>query len=138
MNFKLSLNIPEGASEAEAMQYIFDAVTTHAGGLHPEDPFFKINKYSVSVGLLNGSEGRKGTVVKHRCYKIPSNRLDLFLTALYMNFSVGDFVSEAKYIFQTENGYDVVVGFNQHRDDFEEAIEQFIRGMNESTNKKST
>lgn len=38
--FKVSLEIPKGADEDDVVEYITDALESHAGAYHPSNPFF--------------------------------------------------------------------------------------------------
>ena len=68
-------------------------------------------------------------MIKHRCYKVPTKGLDLFLTALWVNFSEANFKSEVKWLFKDGDFYDVVVGFNKDYFIMEERIAKFVREM---------
>lgn len=78
------------------------------------------------------------TTIKQRCFKIPKNRLDLFLTAIYMNFTQSGYAPQAQYIFQNEDYYDVVVGFNKIWDEMENEMEAFIQKMEVSALESQT
>lgn len=45
----------------------------------------------------------------HRCFKIPKNKLDLFLCALSTNFSGELMDCRAEYVFDAGEVYDVIV-----------------------------
>lgn len=38
--FVVQINMPEGVTPEETASYIMEAIKTHRGGFHPEDPFF--------------------------------------------------------------------------------------------------
>ncbi len=61
-----------------------------------------------------------------RCFKIPKAKLDIFLVALYVNFSNTNLSCEAEYVFQNENDYDVVVNFYGLVTGFVDPIEEFV------------
>lgn len=67
--------------------------------------------------------------MKHRCFKIPKDKLDLFLTALWVNFTQQDFAPQAKWVFQNDDVYDVIVGFNKEWEAMEGSIETFVLQM---------
>lgn len=40
MKLHVYIDAPRGASREEIAQYAFEAIASHKGGLHPEDPMF--------------------------------------------------------------------------------------------------
>jgi len=48
-NFVVNLAIPMGAGPVDTAAYIFNAVCGYSGGLNPDDPFFGLNRYSITV-----------------------------------------------------------------------------------------
>lgn len=56
----------------------------------------------------------KSNIIKQRCFQIPRAKLDLFLVALWVNFTDSQILCEAQWVFQTkETGdYDVVVSIH--------------------------
>lgn len=64
------------------------------------------------VFILGGFEMNKLELEGHRCFKIPKQKLDLFLVALNMNFSSQGLIKHTmECMFQSEkpNYYDVIV-----------------------------
>lgn len=47
-SFRVTLNVPEGATVTDIKNHIRDAVST-VGGLHPDDPLFGLDRESVKV-----------------------------------------------------------------------------------------
>lgn len=66
---------------------------------------------------------------KQRCYQIPKPALNLFLTALWVNFSETKQASEAKWIFDAGAYYDVVVELPFDREDIEASIARFAHDI---------
>ena len=66
---------------------------------------------------------------RHRCFKIPKSKLDLFLVALYVNFSDSTYCEhKAEWIFpaKEKNFYDVVVGQFGSYPFLETQLEMFV------------
>jgi len=70
--------------------------------------------------------------MKHRRFLIPTTHLDLFLTALFVNFTDTNFKPIAQWIFQTEEGYDVIVKMEHNSPTREAEIEQFVKDMKDN------
>lgn len=67
-------------------------------------------------------------VTKQRCFKIPKNKLDLFLVRL--DFDSRELINfEAKYIFQNGKFYDVVVNYYGSYPFVENCIDEFVEEM---------
>lgn len=64
----------------------------------------------------------------HRCFKIPREKLDLFLIALDVNFSVEHVRHKMEYVFMAEETrfYDVVVGRYGSYPYVENQLEKFV------------
>lgn len=68
-------------------------------------------------------------ITKQRCYKIPKEKLDLFLVKLNMekNYNI---CFEAEWIFESsDNNYDVVVNTYGSYPFIENEVEQFIKDL---------
>lgn len=55
--FVVTIDLPEGAKVNETRHYIFDAVTTWRGQLHPADPLFGLTDQDVHVKRLQNPPG---------------------------------------------------------------------------------
>ena len=47
--FLLKVKVPEGASRAQTMRYVREALKSHGGGYPPDDPFFGGLKAAIKV-----------------------------------------------------------------------------------------
>lgn len=52
----LTLEVPAGATLADAVRYVRAAVISHRGGLDPEDPMFHLRPESVTVVRLPAAQ----------------------------------------------------------------------------------
>lgn len=75
-------------------------------------------------------------IVSQRCYKIPKNKLDLFLVRLNIGASILGYY-EAEYIFESGEDYDVVVnGYGHHSPFMNNEIQKFVEAMNKPSEAK--
>jgi len=45
----VQIEVPMNVYIDDVKEYVRDAVKTHCGGLHPEDPMFNLNRDSVKI-----------------------------------------------------------------------------------------
>lgn len=51
ITLRVIFDLPSGMTQAEAIHYVKDAIMVHGGGLHPDEPGFKLQGTNVRVAV---------------------------------------------------------------------------------------